>query len=344
MSEPGAMTTSNPPTRALTGGLLIDKDSGMTSHDVVARLRRLTGQKTIGHTGTLDPLATGLMICVLGQATRMTDYLVHLEKGYECEALLGVETDSLDADGNITAQAPPEAIPQDRSAVESVLPEFIGEIEQTPPLYSAIRVRGRRLYHYARAGDEKDVEIPVRRVKVQRLELTRFEPPRIAFFCQISSGAYVRSLCRDIGRRLGCGAHVVSLRRLFIGPHRVSDALRLEEFERRPADQRRDWAASRILSIPRVAPHLPRLCIRPEARRRLLHGMVCAPEDFTPVPDASWTGRAVLACDESYEAIAIVEVTAAAPFESSEQAQKTPLSPPLREFAVRPKKVFANEV
>ena len=187
----------------LTGVLLIDKEPGWTSHDVVARARRLTGQRRIGHTGALDPMATGLLVLCLGRATRLVEYMMPSEKAYEGEIALGQEMDTDDAEG-----APTRAgeLPEGAIDLDALARQFTGEIMQTPPAYSAVKVDGRRAYALAREGETP--ELKPRPVRVSTLRLERLAPDRLRVNVSCGPGMYVRSLARDIGRAIGCGAHL----------------------------------------------------------------------------------------------------------------------------------------
>jgi len=313
----------------IDGGLLIDKEPGWTSHDVVARLRTLARQRQIGHTGTLDPLASGLMVCLLGGATRIARYLTGLNKVYECDAQLGVETDTYDSEGRITARS--DRIPDSREAVEAALRSFVGQIDQTPPIYSAIKIGGKRLYRYARANEQ--VEIPSRRVTIHRIELLEFAPPSLRFAAAVSAGAYVRSLCHDLGRRLGCGAMMTALRRTAVGPFLLGDAAKLAELEAAP-----DALEKRLLDIPRLLPFLSHLQADEEGRLRLAHGASCPPRHFAPAPGPASIGRPALALDERGKAIAMVtiEKTGSEPAGAQNEPSADVVVRPLRVFPVKP--------
>lgn len=207
----------------LTGVLLIDKEPGWTSHDVVARSRRLTGQRRIGHTGALDPMATGLLVLCLGRATRLVEYMMASEKAYEGEIALGQETDTDDAEGEPTASG---EVPAGDLDLDAIARRFTGEIMQTPPAYSAVKVEGRRAYALAREGETP--ELRPRPVRVTSLSLERTAPDRLRVDVHCGPGMYVRSLARDIGRDIGCGAHLASLRRTGSGPFAVRDAVPVE--------------------------------------------------------------------------------------------------------------------
>ena len=207
----------------LTGVLLIDKEPGWTSHDVVARARRLTGQRRIGHTGALDPSATGLLVLCLGRATRLVEYMMAGEKAYEGEIALGRETETDDAEGRVVAEREP---PEGALDLDAIAARFTGEIMQTPPAYSAVKVEGRRAYAVAREGERPDLK--PRPVRVSALRLERAARDRLHVAVRCGPGMYVRSLARDIGRAIGCGAHLASLRRTGSGPFRVEQAVPVE--------------------------------------------------------------------------------------------------------------------
>lgn len=212
------------------GILLVDKSPGPTSHDVVQAARRLLGQKRIGHCGTLDPDATGLLLLTLGQATRLTRFLLHAPKVYCGVIRLGVRTDTHDASGKVLEVRPTEHVSE--SVIDRTLEGFLGEIEQRLPAYSARKVGGVRLYELARRGEE--VPEITKKVTVYRLERTGpFSENGFPFHLASSSGTYARAIAHELGQRLGCGGHLESLRRLEIGPFSVERALGLEELGRR---------------------------------------------------------------------------------------------------------------
>lgn len=210
----------------MKGILLVDKPAGMTSHDVVDRIRRAARMKRVGHTGTLDPAATGLLILCLGPATRLSEHFTALEKTYEGTMRLGVETASYDLDGEIVAEKP---VPElDTAAIQLRCNPFVGQIQQVPPMVSAVKVDGERLYKLARKGEI--VDRPARSVLVRAYDVLSYDAPDARVRVTCSSGTYVRSLCHDVGQAIGCGAALASLRRLAVGRHRVDDALPLEAF------------------------------------------------------------------------------------------------------------------
>ncbi len=215
------------PERAPRGILLVDKAGGMTSHDVVARSRRALNTRKIGHAGTLDPMATGLLVLGVGPATRLLTYIVGLDKTYEATIRLGVSTDSDDADGDETARADADAVAAvTAERISAGIAALSGDIDQVPSRVSAIKVNGRRAYDLARAGEH--VELASRRVTVSRFEAIDIRPARdhvdVDIVVDCTSGTYIRALARDLGADLGVGGHLTALRRTRIGPFEVADA------------------------------------------------------------------------------------------------------------------------
>ena len=209
------------------GLCVVDKPATWTSHDVVARCRKLLGTRKVGHSGTLDPMATGVLVLGVGAATRLTTYLTGLDKVYRARIRFGAETDSLDADGTVTAH---HEMTVERDAVVAAAARLTGEIDQVPPMVSAIKIDGRRLHELAREGVE--VERPARRVRVDRFELQPTDDP-LVWDAEVacSSGTYVRVLAADLGHLLGGGAHLVALRRSSVGPFTLDDAVPLDAVE-----------------------------------------------------------------------------------------------------------------
>jgi len=213
------------------GIFLVDKPQGITSHDVVDRLRRKLRMKKIGHAGTLDPLATGLLIMLVGKATKVSQFLISLDKAYEGTFLLGVETDSQDADGEVVAEKPlPEGLSEEQLIEE--MAGFLGDQYQTPPMFSAKKIDGVPLYKMARKG--KTVEREPRFIRINELKLENWESPMGKFSMDCSKGTYVRTVVHDLGQRLGCGAHLQSLRRTRIDQFDISQSLTLEQINEVP--------------------------------------------------------------------------------------------------------------
>jgi tRNA pseudouridine55 synthase len=203
------------------GILNVNKPPGMTSFAVVSLVRRLTGVRRVGHVGTLDPIAEGVLPVCVGGATRIVEYLVAAPKRYRASIRLGASTDTYDSEGAVVATGDPSGVT--REAVEAALAPFAGKIEQVPPLYSAVKFEGRPLYRYAREG--KTAPREPRSVTVHWLRLLSFEPPVVEIELEVGRGAYVRTLAHDLGERLGCHAHLVRLTRLRSGPFRIEEAV-----------------------------------------------------------------------------------------------------------------------
>jgi len=255
--------------REFEGVLLLLKPSGMTAHDVVEFVRRKLKMKRVGHTGTLDPLAAGLMILCLGRATRLAEFLSELDKVYRFEMVLGVKTKTQDAEGEIVEVRPTDGITAER--LQEVLSKFVGEIEQIPPMLSAVHYHGKRLYELARKGIE--VERKPRKVQIYRLTLLDWwdEPVKRALIeVHCSRGTYIRTLASDIGDALGCGAYQHFLVRTQIGPFRSEQALTLEEFA--DAVLSGKWERH-LLPIDQALPMFPTLVLTRLEARRVLNGM-----------------------------------------------------------------------
>lgn len=207
---------------AISGVLVVDKPVGLTSHDVVQVIRKGTGIRRAGHTGTLDPRASGVLVILIGPAVRLSEYVSASDKRYQAIIRLGASTDTYDADGRVTSQAPVNITEEQ---FEVALQQFVGEIEQVPPPYSAVKVKGRKAYEMAREGEEVDLE--PRKIQVYNLELLEWAPPEAVIDVYCSSGTYVRSLAHDLGNVLGCGAHLIGLRRTKSGRFTLRDAVPL---------------------------------------------------------------------------------------------------------------------
>jgi tRNA pseudouridine55 synthase len=241
------------------GLLLVDKPAGITSHDAIDAVRRALGTRKVGHAGTLDPMATGLLLVGVGRATRLLRFLGDLDKEYEGTARLGEETDTLDADGRVVHTAP---VHVSEDEVRGVASGLTGEIDQRPPAFSAVKVGGRRLYSAARRGEA--IEAPLRRVRVEAFDVLRFDGRDFDFRVACSSGTYVRSLVAKTGERLGCGAHLTRLIRTRIGPFRVEEA----SPPGRPGEP---------LPVAQAVAHLPRVELESDEAEAARHGRPLAP-------------------------------------------------------------------
>lgn len=218
---------SQPTREEPEGILLVDKPSGMTSHDVVSRLRRVLGIKRIGHAGTLDPMATGLLIMLIGRATKVSQYMMSMDKEYTGTIRLGISTDTQDAEGEVLEERPVPELTEE--AVRGHMASFLGDQYQTPPMFSAKKVQGQKLYKLARKG--QTIEREPRVIHVSRFDLTAFNPPDLGFHVASSKGTYIRTLAHDLGGRIGCGGHLCELRRTAIGRFTVDKSDPLEEIE-----------------------------------------------------------------------------------------------------------------
>jgi tRNA pseudouridine55 synthase len=245
----------------INGFLCIDKPAGWTSQDVVSWVRKHFGIKKVGHTGTLDPMATGVLPLCLGAYTRLSSYITSGDKKYRAVVRLGMTTDSLDADGVITSRS--GDIPVDYAQVETAVAEFRGEIAQVPPMYSAIRIGGRRLYDLARRGVE--IERPARNVCVHKLDIAVYAPPLLHLNVHCSKGTYIRSLADDIGKRLGCGAHLSTLRRVAVGRVGLRQCVAVYELERVES-------ISDVLLNPHAVFNLSSVCLTEAQQGRFSNG------------------------------------------------------------------------
>lgn len=256
------------------GILVLDKPAGITSRDAVDRAARWFPRRTrIGHTGTLDPLATGVLVLCLGSATRLTEYVQRMSKTYRSLFRLGATSDTDDADGEITPSR--DAGDLGRKKLDAALASFAGTIEQVPPAYSAAKVAGRRAYALARKGEE--VSLTPRSVRIDRIEVLRYAYPELEVEVWCGKGTYIRSLARDLGAKLGCGAYVQQLRRTRLGPFTADDAVNL--------GMDGDEVRSRLLPMACALSDLPRLVLGRYELERLRRGQtVSLPAPFVVVP------------------------------------------------------------
>ena len=245
------------------GVLLLDKAPGITSTRALAMARRALSATKGGHTGTLDPFATGLLPLVFGEATKFSRFLLDSTKAYEATLCLGQETETGDTES--TPRLVSEDIPSSQQ-IEAVTRTFVGDISQMPPMHSAVHVDGKRLYEYAREG--LTVERPIRQVHVSDLEILRIESPALTIRVVCSKGTYIRVLAADIGRQLGCGAYLTALRRTAVGSFRIEDAVTLEDLGAMGASD----ARTRLLPVEALVAGLPRLDIEGDAETRFRQG------------------------------------------------------------------------
>lgn len=245
---------------SLAGILNIDKPTGITSHDVVSRVRQLAQMRRVGHAGTLDPLATGVLLLALGRATRLVEYLTAQRKTYEAVVRLGQSTDTFDAEGAVVAEKP---IAFSDAALNQAVLKFTGEIEQIPPMYSAIKKNGQPLYKLARQG--KEVVRQPRKVTIYDLKVLDWQPPFLSLRVICSKGTYIRSLAHDLGEVLGCGGHIAALRRTAVGHFTLETAVPLDALTP-------DNLSAHLFAMDTAVAHLPRLDLPESGASRLLLG------------------------------------------------------------------------
>ena len=272
------------------GLLIFDKPSGLTSHDVVKRVRHAAKIRQVGHAGTLDPLATGVLVVCVGQATRVSEYLLGHDKAYRATIRLGLETNTYDADGEIVAT---RDVNVDRTAVERALAQFVGEIRQVPPMYSAIKRDGQKLYELARQGIE--IEREARSVVIRSIELRAYQPPDATIDVRCSAGTYIRSIAHDLGAALGTGGHLIELTRTAAGSFTIDQAITLEAFE--AAAREGQWH-THLHTIDEALSDWPLVVLAEPDRIRALNG--------APLFTLKRTGTRCRAHDEHGQLVALL--------------------------------------
>lgn len=251
--------------KSCDGIVLIDKNEGETSFDVVRRVRKVLKIKKVGHAGTLDPFATGLLIVLLGQGTKLSPYLMSREKKYRATLRLGIETDTQDPTGHVLRKRPVPAF--DLETIKEHALGFIGEAEQSPPIFSALRYRGKRAYEFARKGIKPDLK--KRKVTIRSLEILSADLPDVTMEVTCSSGTYIRSLATDLGEKLGPGAHLNALRRLSIGPFSLQNALNSEKVG---LDRTENVLQDRIIPLREAIPHLKEVQVDDQLAHKIRNG------------------------------------------------------------------------
>lgn len=283
----------------LEGVFNVHKTKGPTSHDVVSRLRRLAGTKRVGHTGTLDPMAEGVLLCCVGRATRIVPWLVGLSKEYTGEITLGAVSNTYDAQGKIEPVADPAGI--EPADIEKAFRSQTGLINQTAPPWSAVKVKGKKLYEYARKGE--DVPERVRRVWVRQFDVLRYLTPKILFKATVESGTYIRSMAHEVGLELGCGAYLSALCRTRVGAFAIEDAIQLDAMEPDPDAM----LPLECLSIVEALAHLPKMRLTSQAENRLRFGSPFQWEGIAESADLPPVGAPILVIDKQGDALAIVQ-------------------------------------
>ncbi len=279
----------------VSGVLVVDKPAGMTSHQVVQEIRRGTGIRRAGHTGTLDPRASGVLVILLGPAVRLSEWVASSDKRYLATIRLGEVRDTYDAEGRVLETHPWEHITEER--LREILKSFEGEIEQVPPAYSAVRVQGKRAYDLAREG--KPVDLKPRKIKVYKLDLLEWEPPDLVVDVHCSSGTYVRSLAHDLGQKLGTGAYLLGLRRTQSGRFTLRDAVPLSRLQQ--AFLEGDWYRFVLPAADALPPDWPTVTLDSDQVEKVRHGhRVPAPEPYEP-------GQLVRALSEQGDLVAVMQ-------------------------------------
>jgi tRNA pseudouridine55 synthase len=248
-----------------SGVLVVNKPSGVTSHDVIRRLRKILGTRRIGHTGTLDPQASGVLLACVGKATKVVQFLSSYDKEYEAKIKLGTTTDSYDAQGEVTDQRDCSGVTTDQ--IRKAADSFRGKIWQLPPLHSAIKYKGKKLYQYARAKEK--VELRKRPVEIKAIQVSDVDMPYASLSITCSKGTYVRSLAHDLGGKLGCGAHLFSLRRTRVGPFTLQQASDMEAVSRAAEG---DALQDVLFPMERALDHLPAVMVEGGFAQRVRHG------------------------------------------------------------------------
>ena len=249
----------------MNGIIIIDKPMGRTSHDMVYVMRKLTGIKKVGHTGTLDPMATGVLPVCIGNATKVADMLTLSDKRYIAELVLGRTTDTQDADGKVLTECEVNCTEEEiRAAVMS----FVGEFEQVPPMYSAIKQNGKKLYELARQGIE--VERKSRRITIHSIDILKIDGNHVTIDVSCSKGTYIRTLCEDIGKKLGVGAYMNTLRRTKTGPFSIEESYTVEDVEKLKENGQLE---SVIIPVDRMFEEYPKITLNPKQVKSVTNGM-----------------------------------------------------------------------
>ncbi len=281
----------------MEGLLLVDKPKGISSHDVVDKVRQVLKIKKVGHAGTLDPAATGLLLICVGRATKLTPFLQDLDKTYQGKMVFGLTTSSLDEEGEVVEEKNASSLSKEK--VEELFSRFRGEIIQTPPMFSAVHYQGERLYELARR--KQMVERSSRRVQIYELELLRFtlnSHPQVEFKVRCSKGTYIRSLCADIGEAAGFGAYQASLRRTSIGPFDLKQAKKFEELDKGLGEEN-------VYSLKDALPYLPLVTVKAGAEKIVKWGGSLYLSHLDNLPPGLEKGERVRICSQEGQLLAV---------------------------------------
>jgi tRNA pseudouridine55 synthase len=283
---------------SLSGVLVIDKPTGVTSHDVVLKLRRMLGTRRVGHTGTLDPAASGVLLACVGKGTKVARFLTEYDKEYRAVVRLGATTDTYDGEGEIKETGEDCRVSPER--IKDAVNSFKGEIWQLPPLYSAVKHKGKRLYQYAR--EKKEVNRTRRKVKIREISITGMKVPYVELKVSVSKGTYVRSLAHDLGQKLGCGAYLFSLRRSRVGPFKLEDASSPERISELKTEGKMDQV---LISIEQALAHLPSVAVGKDSVAKIRNGAGLVSSCVSSVDGSFEAGQTVSITDEQGEIIAV---------------------------------------
>ena len=287
----------------MDGIVNILKPTGMTSHDVVSRVRRIFGQKKVGHTGTLDPNAAGVLPICLGKGTKVSEVMLGSRKKYRVELTLGIETDTYDSFGQITGKGDPAGIKKED--IIAVVESFAGEQMQVPPIYSALKVNGKKLYELARKG-VSDVEIKARKIHIYDISIVSIEGGRVMFDVECSKGTYVRSICSDIGKKLGCGAYMSFLLRVFSGPFNIENSVTLEELQKAVEEGE---AESMVMEVDSVLTEYQPVEINRGALKSFVNGATIYSKGIISKTALQTEGEIVrVYCDSKFYGLAAVSI------------------------------------
>ena len=284
---------------ALSGLLLIDKPLGPTSHDVVDDLRRALGQKSVGHTGSLDPLASGLLVMCLGRATKISKYITLVDKTYEAQITLGKCSKTFDAEGLNENESPGDVSTITEDIIENALKTFIGKTNQTVPIYSAVKVDGKKRYKSARKGEE--VVAPTREIVINKIKLLSYVAPTLSIMVDCESGVYIRSLANDIGEALGCGAYLSGLRRTRVGAYSVEDGMKLADIE---AAGVIETIKEKVISISESL-ELPSIAVSDAFAQRIEQGRTLTSSDLESIETPFEAGQEIAIRDSRGKALAV---------------------------------------